>query len=273
MSKQTDTELLEKIKNKLNKYKLKNEKQYNNLLKWINRLISFALARHNHKNNKFRAYSRGQIVKVDFGFNVGYELGGVHYAVVITKNDTTRSGTLSVIPLTSFKNKKLNKNEVYLGSEFYQTVENNFHVVTRDIHRVTMYKDKIDIELDRFHKQFGEDKIKKDDVLSDDYFALITYLSPKFYEDNTIDYQAIIAKINEEKLFYENLLLRNQKLIQELKFMKPGSVAKVEQLRIVSKNRIISPRHSSDALHGVKVGERNMDTLNNKLKEVFIFDK
>ncbi|MCY3067808.1 hypothetical protein CYJ29_04360 [Aerococcus loyolae] len=76
-----------------------------------------------------------------------------------------------------------------------------------------------------------------------------------------------------EKLFYDNLLLRNRKLIQELKFMKSGSIAKVEQLRIISKNRIINPRFSSDALHGIKVGEENMDTLNNKLKEIFIFDK
>ncbi|MBC7325001.1 MAG: type II toxin-antitoxin system PemK/MazF family toxin, partial [Moorella sp. (in: Bacteria)] len=63
-------------------------------------------------------YSRGDIVFLDFGFNVGTEFGGLHWAVVIEDNPKT-SGNVTVVPLSSLdKNKSienLHRGEVYLG--------------------------------------------------------------------------------------------------------------------------------------------------------------
>ena len=61
----------------------------------------------NSNPTNFKKFSRGQIVKVKFGVNVGSEFSGDHYAIVITKKDSTKSPILQVIPLTS-KNKKYN---------------------------------------------------------------------------------------------------------------------------------------------------------------------
>ena len=55
------------------------------------------------KPTTFRRYSRGQVVKVKFGVNIGSEFSGDHYAVVISKQDTMRNPILHVIPLTSKK--------------------------------------------------------------------------------------------------------------------------------------------------------------------------
>ncbi len=55
------------------------------------------------KPTRFKRYSRGQIVKVKFGVNVGSEFSGNHYAVVISKKDTMINPVLHVIPLTSKK--------------------------------------------------------------------------------------------------------------------------------------------------------------------------
>lgn len=55
------------------------------------------------KPNRFKRYSRGQIVKVKFGVNIGSEFSGDHYAVVISKQDTMLNPIIHVIPLTSQK--------------------------------------------------------------------------------------------------------------------------------------------------------------------------
>ena len=46
-------------------------------------------------------YTRGDIVKVNFGFRVGSEFGGLHYAVIFDKHNERISPVVSVIPLTS----------------------------------------------------------------------------------------------------------------------------------------------------------------------------
>ena len=50
------------------------------------------------------AYKRGDIVKLNFGFNIGSEYGGLHYAIVINNKNPHSSSVVTVIPLTSQKN-------------------------------------------------------------------------------------------------------------------------------------------------------------------------
>ena len=37
----------------------------------------------------FKKYSRGDIVKVNLGFNIGSEQGGLHYAIVVEDNEAS----------------------------------------------------------------------------------------------------------------------------------------------------------------------------------------
>lgn len=53
------------------------------------------------EGNKFKYYRRGQIIQVKFEPQTGYEIKGIHYAIVITKRDQPYIGTLTVVPLTS----------------------------------------------------------------------------------------------------------------------------------------------------------------------------
>jgi hypothetical protein len=83
------------------------------------------------KPNTFKRYSRGQIIKVKFGVNVGSEFSGDHYAIIISKRDTMMNPILHVIPLTSKKHnynikvpnilyneEKINKLKELLETEF-----------------------------------------------------------------------------------------------------------------------------------------------------------
>lgn len=56
--------------------------------------------KRNHK-----VYKRGALVFVDFGVNVGNELSGHHFAVVLNKTDSPRNGVLTVVPVSSKSNK------------------------------------------------------------------------------------------------------------------------------------------------------------------------
>ncbi len=69
-------------------------------------------------NKNYKKYKRGQIIKVNFGINIGSELCYTHFAIVITKNDSTHSDIITIIPITS----KNGKNRVNLGfilKEYY----------------------------------------------------------------------------------------------------------------------------------------------------------
>jgi len=64
-------------------------------------------------------YKRGDVIHAHFGYNVGNEFGGVHYAVVVENNNNITNGLVTVVPISSLEEGKtkddLHKTEVYLG--------------------------------------------------------------------------------------------------------------------------------------------------------------
>jgi mRNA-degrading endonuclease toxin of MazEF toxin-antitoxin module len=64
-------------------------------------------------------YRRGDIVFVNFGYNIGSEYGGMHYAVVIEKDNPRSSGNVVVVPLTSIDSADIatiHDSEIVLGN-------------------------------------------------------------------------------------------------------------------------------------------------------------
>lgn len=91
---------------------------------WINDFAVYHDEERTFNISKSGVFSRGDIIKVNLGFNIGHELGGLHYCVVLSKYDNTRNGTLNVIPLTSKKaNKKYDSSTVNLGNELYSILQ------------------------------------------------------------------------------------------------------------------------------------------------------
>jgi len=108
-----DLSLLKHIE--LNEYKKSDLLAY-----WINDFAEYHDEETTFNIAKSGIYSRGDVIKVNLGFNIGNELGELHYCIVLNKYDNTRNGTLNVIPLTSRKdNKKYDSSSVNLGKELY----------------------------------------------------------------------------------------------------------------------------------------------------------
>lgn len=72
-------------------------------------LVKWGLYLQNELNftpKNLKAYKQREIILVDFGFNVGGEFGGRHYAVVLEKNNNPTSGVILVAPITSYESEK-----------------------------------------------------------------------------------------------------------------------------------------------------------------------
>lgn len=163
-------------------------------------------------------FSRGDIIKVNLGFNIGNELGGLHYCVVLGKYDNTRNGTLNVVPLTSKKpNKKYDSSTVNLGNELY-----------------ILLQEKLDKEKKKLKQILDElEKI----------------------EDIPINIQKIIEK--------ENKYI--EKMKDEISKMKQDSIALINQITTISKQRIFN-----DTLRrNVKLSNNSLDLIDKQIIKYF----
>lgn len=97
----------------------KSEKKQEILISWLKTWTKLLKREEKFCPEYLPYYKRGDIVYADFGFNVGSEFGGIHYAVVMENNNNKRNGNIIVVPLTSLdKNKSINdipRVDVYIG--------------------------------------------------------------------------------------------------------------------------------------------------------------
>lgn len=97
---------------------------------WVNDFANYHDEERTFTPKTLKIFKRGDIVKVNLGFNVGKEMGGLHYCVVVNKFDNKHSGTLNVIPLSSSKENKIynSKTCIDLGDELYNLLEDKFNL-------------------------------------------------------------------------------------------------------------------------------------------------
>lgn len=167
---------------------------------------------------KSGVYSRGDVIKANLGFNIGNELGGLHYCIVLNKYDNTRNGTLNIVPLTSRKDdKKYDLSSVNLGKELYNI----------------------------FQKKINKEKEKLQQIL--DKLAKI--------DDIPINIQKIIEK--EQKYI--------EKMEQEISKMKKDSIALINQITTISKQRI----YKDVVRRNVKISSQSLDLIDQQIIKYF----
>jgi len=89
------------------------------VIDWIHKWSALLRGEKTFDPKRLLRYKRGDILRVEFGFNVGNEYGGFHYAAVVENNNSNGSGNILVVPLTSLGINELvsdiAKNDLYLG--------------------------------------------------------------------------------------------------------------------------------------------------------------
>lgn len=99
-------------------------KKARTLLFWLNDWAEKYLPIEESFNyESLKYYERGSILEAHFGFKVGSEQGGLHYAVVIENENDKSNRTVMVVPLGSLEEGQsendLDKHEVYLGTDVF----------------------------------------------------------------------------------------------------------------------------------------------------------
>ena len=109
-------------------------KKANLLSYWIKDYVRMLSFEETFDPKKNIAYKRGDIVKLNFGFNIGSEYGGLHYAIVINNKNPHSSSVVTVIPLTSQKNNNsTHPNDVELGNELYRNLKLKYDTIAQQV--------------------------------------------------------------------------------------------------------------------------------------------
>ncbi len=209
------------------------------------------------------AYKRGNIIKLNFGFNIGSEYGGLHYGIVLDNKNEHNSPVVTVIPLTSIKDSKpIHHNSVELGNEVYRLLKIKFDTLLKAA--------KEDLE------QVAEMQATLKAIISSAQSALTIRSAGEFIEKS--DIQKDIDKADDlQRILQERLDCNNneinylEKIGKEIAGMKEGSIALVNQITTVSKMRIYDPKNSKGVLASVSLSQESMEKINQKIKDLFVF--
>ena len=111
-----------------------------------------------------KKYERGDVIKVNLGYNIGNEEGGLHYCVVLDKSNSKYSGIITVIPLTSDKGKELHFSEVNLGNEIFVNFRKKYQTlqlkISKQINEIAS-TNKADMDLNKLEKATQDIKLLK----------------------------------------------------------------------------------------------------------------
>lgn len=101
----------------------KHLKKANLISYWLKDYIRYIENEETFSCDTLKKYNRGDIIKVNLGFNIGNEEGGLHYCVVLDVINAKKYSTLTVVPLTSQKtNKTIPNSAILLGTEIYDNL-------------------------------------------------------------------------------------------------------------------------------------------------------
>lgn len=200
---------------------------------WITDWTNFLKFEPQFSPHSLRRYKRGEIIKVHLGFNIGSEEGGLHYAVVIDKNNAKSSPVLTIVPLTSVKSStdinSLKNGSVFLGNELFTS---------------------LNAKVSATYKHLTEEISFLEDVISDPNFK---EMSPEFD-----DCKRRVKNCEIELSFL-------QRMRTEVLKMKMGSIALVNQITTISKMRIYDPKTDHDVLSGIKLSNEKLDLIDSEI--------
>ncbi|WP_072520335.1 type II toxin-antitoxin system PemK/MazF family toxin [Gemella massiliensis] len=222
----------------------------------------------------FPKFKRGTVVYVKFGINIGAEISGNHFAIVLDKYDKETKSTITVVPLSS-KNKN-----------YYQKL----HLI-----------DNIYIKNSQYHLNKIDNLIAKWKVDSKQYLSELDtnreYYSNKFknyVEKLLIENNGIITPENQQKINFYSEELINQALyklqkgkeeflesqgkhykgiIKYEKYKNKDSFACINMIQTIDKRKL-TPLSKFESAGNIIISNESMDVIEERIKKFyFTFDK
>jgi len=268
-------------------------KRSDKIAQWIENWVKYLKIEQVFNPRSIQALKRGSIVYADFGFNVGREYGGLHYAIVLNKIDARSNHLLHVLPLTSVKETTDISNLKYfqlpIGDEVFQLLINK---ANRKIIELTELYDRVSKKDDELHERAAmiESLIKDNEKTFEILENLLSYdIDDSSIEQiRTINKQirtinkniefasdqvdkirqeakenAILLAELKEKLKYAN------KFILKTQNMNKDSIVLLNQVTTISKMRLRDPKNNNSILNGIVLSDDTIDKIDEALKNIF----
>lgn len=215
-------------------------KKANLISYWLKDYTRYIEQEETFNSYLLKEYKYGDVIKANLGFNVGNEEGGLHYCVVLDKYNAKNYSTLTIVPLTSVKpTTKIHSTSVPLGNEL--------RIKIRD--KAQNLLDSIDVEkAASFHHKAVQ---------------AVHFNNHKILKEITDEEKQAIDDFND-KIEIIN------KILSEAEQMKKGSIALVNQITTISKQRIYNPKNDLDILSDIRISDDKMELITNKIQKLFI---
>lgn len=215
------------------------------------------------------AYKRGDILKVNLGFRIGSEYGGLHYAVVLDSANAHASPVVTIVPLTSAKvgATALRSSNVDLGDELYRLLRLKHNTLSSALDCNLEQKREALKEIKELYSIVKAVNHKEIEVVDGDKSITIDW------EETKENVEKMMSSKESELSYLERESITLNKIKDEIRRMKSGSIAVTNQITTISKIRIQDPRNSSGVLEGVRLSAESLEKINEQLRRQFTFEK
>ena len=242
-------------------------KKANLISHWIKEYVSYLKFEGTFDPKRNISYKRGDIVKINFGFNVGSEYGGLHYAVVLDNNNAQSSPVITVIPLTSQKQgKRIHPNDVDLGNELYISLKAKYDALSKSLDEKSVIVSSLMQKANSLNLESAE-ACSRVDFSIHEYDQMTNYVE---YAEIESSLSAVLETLQAEQ---QEIALQKAilgKIGNEIARMKGGSVALVNLIGTVSKMKIFDPKATGDVLSGIRLSSSNMEKINDKVNQLYV---
>lgn len=198
---------------------------------WISDYVHMLRNEKTFDSKKLLKYNRGDIVSVNFGYRVGSELGGKHFAIVLDNHNSIKSDVVTVLPLTSKKDKDANT------CFCYELKHGLF-----ELHEI------------KLNKLIDECSLELNSIL-----ATANSQTAEQFKTISKRIDAVNKKISEA-----------EDLNKSLARLKDGTIVNVGQIVTISKIRILNPKKASDSLNKIRISGEDLDAINEKIAYLYL---
>lgn len=255
---------------------------------WIENWTNYLKREKKFNPRGIPALKRGSIIYADFGFNVGQEYGGLHYAIVLNHQDSRNNSLLHVLPLTSVKEttdlQKLRYFQLHLGDEVYQLLSKKIlkhrdeilelkHRIKQDYSQYTIRSDEVKDILNSTQKAIAKLRAKEKDA-TDDFYAQSEELQVltenlEYLKSNVKKLETLGIQLNKSLNAVNDKLEYLRRLKNKITNMKEGSIALLNQVTTISKIRLYDPKNKNSILTDIVLSSATMQKIDIALKNIF----
>lgn len=221
-----------------------NAKNFERFKSWMHTYISYKSNETKFSPTYLPKYEQGQIIFVDFGCGIRHEFSYPHYAIVLNTKDRKKNDLLTVVPLTSKKEK-------------HNTLKEWEHEISYPIKNLLIDKVLSDFNL------YGDKYVQ----LRDKVIAFAKNSSSLSKDEYAKRYSALVdAGVKE-------IYSSNRDVMDFTEKMAKGTIVELNQIKTISKSRIIFPVKKSHALYDIKIHPADLISIHYALMSHIILGK